>query len=167
MLLPSDQLSFNITTEPNPCAPAQVTATVQRRGFFPKGGGGITLTARTLPPGLGFSPLTMEQRGEVVALDVFAFSAGRVASQVRRVTRLAWGVMRRAARCSTPPSRNAEFRGGHTFLETSTHAFSIFSYISNGCLHVRSAAAVPVLPGGGAWPFRPFSLSFRGSFAEN
>jgi hypothetical protein len=38
------------------------------------------------------------------------------------------------------------------------HACSIFFYIFNGVFMFD--AAVPVLPGGGAWPFRPFSLSF-------
>jgi hypothetical protein len=50
-------------------------------------------------------------------------------------------------------SRNQHPRVPHLFLHL------------QWLLHVRPAAAVPVLPGGVAWPFRPFSLSFSSSGA--
>jgi hypothetical protein len=62
-------------------------------------------------------------------------------------------------------SRNAEFRGslvavqggawgGHTFLETSTHAFPIFSCIFNGFFMFDLLLLFRfMLPGGVAWPF--------------
>ena len=49
---------------------------LQRRGFFPRGGGMLQLSAQPLQPGATLPPLTLTQRGDVTRIMGVAFSAG-------------------------------------------------------------------------------------------
>lgn len=51
----------------------EVDITVERRGFFPKGGGKLTLLAKALPAGKGIPPICIEERGEICGIDVYGF----------------------------------------------------------------------------------------------
>ena len=60
----------------------ELGACVTRRGFYPRGGGEVILTARALAPGQALPPLRLERRGAVVAVRGVAFTAGSVPAHV-------------------------------------------------------------------------------------
>ena len=61
-----------------------VDATVElvRRGFFPRGGGVVSLRAEALPAGGTLPALTLTQRGRVTRICIRAFTAGKVGAAV-------------------------------------------------------------------------------------
>ena len=61
---------------------AELRADVPRRGFYPRGGGEVVLTARAMQPGTPLPPLRLEHRGAVVAIRGVAFTAGAVPQHV-------------------------------------------------------------------------------------
>ncbi len=54
------------------------SATVARRGFYPKGGGVLSISATPLAPGEALKPLQLTSRGAVKALRGVAFAAGSI-----------------------------------------------------------------------------------------
>jgi RNA 3'-terminal phosphate cyclase (ATP) len=60
----------------------ELHADVPHRGFYPRGGGEVLLTARALAPGQALPPLRLERRGAVVAVRGVAFTAGSVPQNV-------------------------------------------------------------------------------------
>lgn len=48
-----------------------------RRGFFPRGGGIVSVTVPALPPGASLPPIQLAARGALQRIDVRAFAAGR------------------------------------------------------------------------------------------
>lgn len=55
---------------------------LERRGFFPKGQGRVVLRAAPLAPGTRLPPIGLSERGEIVAVSVRAFTAGRLAPSI-------------------------------------------------------------------------------------
>ena len=53
-----------------------------RRGFFPRGQGQVQLTAERLAPGACLPAIDLTDRGEIVAVAIRAFTAGRVVPSV-------------------------------------------------------------------------------------
>ena len=65
-----------------------------RRGFYPKGGGAVTLRAAALPPGATLPPLLLDQRGAICAVRGVAFAAGTVPMHVaERIAAAARGAL--------------------------------------------------------------------------
>jgi RNA 3'-terminal phosphate cyclase (ATP) len=62
----------------------RVSMDLRRRGFYPKGGGVVTLEAVSLPPGALLPPVVLTERGAVTAIRIHAFTAGRVGEGVGR-----------------------------------------------------------------------------------
>ena len=56
----------------------QITASLQRRGFYPKGGGALTLTATPVDREAGVPPLELVARGKVKAVRGIVFVAGTI-----------------------------------------------------------------------------------------
>lgn len=55
---------------------------LQRRGFFPKGQGHVVLRAAPLPVGARLPPIDLTERGEIVAITIHAYTAGRLAPSI-------------------------------------------------------------------------------------
>lgn len=55
---------------------------LERRGFFPKGQGHVVLRAAPLAPGTCLPSIDLTERGEIVAIAIFAFTAGRLAPSI-------------------------------------------------------------------------------------
>jgi RNA 3'-terminal phosphate cyclase (ATP) len=72
---------------------ADADVEVTRRGFYPKGGGAVTLRASALPPGATLPPLLLDKRGAIAAVRGVAFAAGtvplRVAERIAAAARAA------------------------------------------------------------------------------
>jgi len=72
---------------------------VQRRGFYPKGGGHVVVRARALPAGESLPALDVTDRGRLKEVRVMAFSAGRVQhSDAQRMATAAVQVLQEALR---------------------------------------------------------------------
>ncbi|GAB4823380.1 hypothetical protein N2152v2_010426 [Parachlorella kessleri] len=56
----------------------QLDLQLERRGFFPKGGGVVHLSVPALPGGATLPPIDLTERGEVTRISIHAFSAGCV-----------------------------------------------------------------------------------------
>ncbi|KAG2424630.1 hypothetical protein HXX76_014355 [Chlamydomonas incerta] len=70
-----------------------------RRGFYPRGGGVVTATVPTLPPGVPLPPIDLSRRGNITQVTVKAFSAGRVPTNVAsRLAAAAEAALRRTLR---------------------------------------------------------------------
>ena len=68
---------------------------VDRRGFFPKGGGRCLLTARCLPAGSHLPALDLTERGELRSVIITAFAAGQLKVAVaERMARAAEAALR-------------------------------------------------------------------------
>ena len=55
----------------------QATAVLGARGFYPRGGGHLTLNVTPLSPHTPLPPLLLTERGEVVSVRISAFAAGK------------------------------------------------------------------------------------------
>ncbi len=55
---------------------------LERRGFFPKGGGRAALTVCSLASGSSLKAFDLTDRGEVTSITVSAFQAGKMNSDV-------------------------------------------------------------------------------------
>ncbi|KAL4431941.1 hypothetical protein ABPG77_000208 [Micractinium sp. CCAP 211/92] len=55
---------------------------LERRGFFPKGQGQVVLRAAPLAPGTCLPSIDLTERGEIVAIAILAFTAGRLAPSI-------------------------------------------------------------------------------------
>ncbi|GBF96202.1 hypothetical protein Rsub_08747 [Raphidocelis subcapitata] len=78
---------------------ARVEVTLQRRGFYPRGGGRVEAGAAALAPGEALPPLDVTQRGKLTRVRVTAFSAGRVAaSEAQRMAAAAAEALQEALR---------------------------------------------------------------------
>lgn len=77
-----------------------------RRGFFPRGQGQVQLTAERLAPGACLPAIDLTDRGEIVAIAVRAFTAGRVVPSVgERMADVALKAIKaRLPRCGVPRS---------------------------------------------------------------
>eukprot|EP00884_Botryococcus_braunii_P013331 jgi/Botrbrau1/2199/Bobra.101_2s0030.1 len=51
---------------------------VERRGFFPKGGGRVRLRVQSLEAGTCLPPLRLTDRGDITRIEISAFTAGRI-----------------------------------------------------------------------------------------
>ena len=54
-----------------------VSATLSRRGFYPRGGGELALNVMPLSVGTSLPPLLLTERGELVSVRITAFAAGK------------------------------------------------------------------------------------------
>jgi RNA 3'-terminal phosphate cyclase (ATP) len=62
-------------------SPPPIAVSLARRGFYPRGGGEVRLGVRALPEGSSLPPLPAHQLSDtpsVVAVDIYAFAAGKV-----------------------------------------------------------------------------------------
>jgi RNA 3'-terminal phosphate cyclase (ATP) len=83
--------------------PPPIAVDLRRRGFFPRGGGEAVLTVAARPKQSTLPPIThLSQRSPIVAVDVYAFAAGRVPLDAAR----------RAVEAAAVPIRAALEAGG-------------------------------------------------------
>ncbi len=61
---------------------AQLRGECVRRGFYPKGGGEVSLAVEALPRGAALAPLRLARRGALAAVRGVAFAAGSVPAHV-------------------------------------------------------------------------------------
>mmetsp|Transcript_7216 Transcript_7216/g.15752 ORF Transcript_7216/g.15752 Transcript_7216/m.15752 type:complete len:378 (-) Transcript_7216:519-1652(-) len=118
---------------------SDVKVECMRRGFMPRGGGEIHVTAAPLPPGTSLQPLDITTRGEVSSIRIHAFSAGRVAASVpERMAAAAEQQIRTRLGAAVPVSR-------HTAYEPAERAYGdgcgilLVAETSTGCLLAGSA----------------------------
>jgi RNA 3'-terminal phosphate cyclase (ATP) len=72
----------------------ELDVTLTRRGFFPKGGGVVSLSAVALPPGGTLRALRLERRGAICGVRGTAFAAGNVPMHVaERIAAAALGAL--------------------------------------------------------------------------
>jgi RNA 3'-terminal phosphate cyclase len=57
---------------------------VERRGFYPKGGGRVRLEVASLPPGARLPAFDLLRPGLVTSVSITAFRAGRVPGDIAR-----------------------------------------------------------------------------------
>lgn len=79
---------------------------LERRGFYPRGGGVLRVHVPALPPGTPLPPLDLATRGNLSRVVILAFSAGRVPATVpKRMAAAAEAAVRRTLRGLGPAGR--------------------------------------------------------------
>ncbi|KAK9811681.1 hypothetical protein WJX72_008299 [[Myrmecia] bisecta] len=64
---------------------------LRRRGFFPKGGGRLSLAVHSLPQGCCLPPINLTERGEITKFSITSFCAGTIPKKAaQRMADTAW-----------------------------------------------------------------------------
>ena len=78
---------------------------LERRGFYPQGGGRATLKVHSLAPGGSLAAIDLTDRGTVTSISVRAFQAGQMKPDVaERMTAAAVAALQRVCKLTASPA---------------------------------------------------------------